>query len=124
MFPGVSGPTMLHQSHWLDALVTNPKTIGRKETPIRRMIERASAQVPVPRVCVSLVMDGKRVVGLFASEVIDAWSAAADLSVEVNLTWVDRSYDTVLSIAPPMYRELWTAGKCAYKLEPIVADRG
>jgi len=124
LFPGVSGPTMLHQSHWLGALVTSPKTLGRKETPVRRMIERAAAQVPVPRVCASWVMDGKEAVGLFAGEVIDAWSAAADLSAEVNVTLVDRSYDTVLSIAPPMYRELWTAGKCVYKLEPVVADGG
>ncbi len=110
LFPGVSGPAMVNQSHWLGALLTNPKTIGRKETPVRRMIERAASRISVPRLCVSLVMDGKRAVGLFAGE--------------VNLTWVDRPYDTILSIAPPMYRELWTAGKCAYKLEPVVADGG
>jgi nickel-dependent lactate racemase len=30
----------------------------------------------------------------------------------------------VLSCAPPMYNELWTGGKCMYKLEPVVADGG
>jgi nickel-dependent lactate racemase len=30
----------------------------------------------------------------------------------------------VLSCAPPMYDELWVAGKCMYKLEPVVADGG
>jgi len=27
-------------------------------------------------------------------------------------------------MAPAMYRELWTAGKCMYKLEPVVEDGG
>ncbi|HEX2818101.1 MAG TPA: hypothetical protein VHN39_17035, partial [Phenylobacterium sp.] len=29
-----------------------------------------------------------------------------------------------LSCAPAMYDELWVGGKCAYKLEPVVADGG
>ena len=32
--------------------------------------------------------------------------------------------DTIFSCAPPMYDELWTAGKCMYKLEPVLADGG
>jgi len=27
-------------------------------------------------------------------------------------------------MAPPMYDEIWVAGKCMYKLEPVVADDG
>jgi len=30
----------------------------------------------------------------------------------------------VLSMAPEMYDDLWVAGKCMYKLEPVVADGG
>jgi nickel-dependent lactate racemase len=37
---------------------------------------------------------------------------------------VDQPFHTVLSCAPAMYDELWTAGKCMYKLEPVVADGG
>ena len=37
---------------------------------------------------------------------------------------MDRPFHTVLSCAPPMYDELWVAGKCMYKLEPVVADGG
>ena len=35
-----------------------------------------------------------------------------------------KPFHTVLSCAPPMYDELWVAGKCMYKLEPVVADGG
>ena len=123
-FPGVSGSEMVHQSHWLGALITSPKTIGHKDTPVRAMIERAAAMVPTPRLGIMLVMRGRDLIGLFLGKVEDAWSEAADLSAKENIIWVEHPFKTVLSMAPPMYWELWTAGKCTYKLEPVVADGG
>lgn len=123
-FPGIAGPDMLHISHWLGALITNPKVNGHRDTPVRALIERAAGLVPTPRTGISLVMRGQSLVGLFVGEVKDAWEAAAALSAEVNIVWADRTYSTVLSMAPTMYRELWTAGKCMYKLEPVVEDGG
>ena len=123
-FPGVSGPEMVHHSHWLGALITSPKTIGHKETPVRAMIERASAFITTPQVGISIVMHGSDLMGMFVGDVNECWSAAADLSAEENIIWVEHPFNTVLSMAPPMYWELWTAGKCTYKLEPVVADGG
>lgn len=123
-FPGVAGPEMLHSSHWLGALITNLKVNGHRDTPVRELIERAASLVPTPRAGISLVMRGHDLVGLFVGEVKEAWAAAADLSAEVNILWSDRAYSTVLSVAPSMYRELWTAGKCMYKLEPVVENGG
>lgn len=124
LFPGVSGPEMVHASHWLGALITNPKVNGHRDTPVRALIERAAEAVPTPRAGISLVMRGPDLVGLYAGEVREAWAEATQLSAEVNIVWAEQAYPTVLSIAPPMYRELWTAGKCMYKLEPVVADGG
>jgi len=123
-FPGISGSEILDASHWLGALITNPKVNGHKETPVRALIELAAERIPTPRLGISFVMRGHDPVGLFVGEVQDAWSSAADLSAETNIVWKERSYHTVVSGAPSMYRELWTAGKCMYKLEPIVADGG
>ena len=123
-FPGISGPDMVNVSHWLGALITNPKVNGHKWTPVRRMIEEAAKFVSTPRLGLSLVLQGHDVVGMFLGEVTEAWEAAADLSAEVNIVWAPRSYEFVLSLAPSMYRELWLAGKCMYKLEPVVADGG
>jgi nickel-dependent lactate racemase len=53
-----------------------------------------------------------------------AWRKAVDLSARVHVRRVDRPFGQVLSCAPPMYDELWVAGKCMYKLEPVVADGG
>jgi nickel-dependent lactate racemase len=63
-------------------------------------------------------------VGLFAGTPENAWDQASELSRETHTLYVDRPYHTVLSCAPKMYDELWTAGKCMYKLEPVVADSG
>ncbi len=123
-FPGISGPQMVHVSHWLGALITNPKINGHKWTPVREMVERAAALVSTPRLGLSLVLRGHDLVGAFLGEVVEAWEKAADLSAQVNIMWVEKPYDLVISIAPSMYRELWTAGKCMYKLEPVVADGG
>jgi nickel-dependent lactate racemase len=54
----------------------------------------------------------------------DAWDKASDLSNQVHITYKDKPFKTVLSCAPPMYDEIWVAGKCMYKLEPVVADGG
>jgi nickel-dependent lactate racemase len=54
----------------------------------------------------------------------EAWNASADLSEQIHIQYEDRPFDSVLSCAPAMYDELWVGGKCAYKLEPVVADGG
>ena len=35
IFPGISGPEILHFFHWLGAVITNPRIIGNKWTPVR-----------------------------------------------------------------------------------------
>jgi nickel-dependent lactate racemase len=123
-FPGISGSEILDISHWLGALITNPKINGHKDTPVRAMIERAATFIPTPRLGVSLVMQGQDLVGLFIGEVEEAWEKAVSLSTQVNIAWVEKPFHTVVSAAPAMYRDLWTAGKCMYKLEPVVAAGG
>jgi nickel-dependent lactate racemase len=124
LFPGISGKEIIDMFHWLGALITNRGIIGRKHTPVRAIVDRAAAMVPVERKCASLVVDGDALVGLFVGSPEEAWSAAADLSDVVNVRRERRAYRSVLSCAPPMYDELWVGGKCAYKLESVVEDGG
>ncbi|MEN6663904.1 MAG: hypothetical protein ABFD85_07890, partial [Phycisphaerae bacterium] len=62
--------------------------------------------------------------GLFAGPVRDSWAAAADLSAQVHIRYVDAPYQSVLARAPEMYDDLWVAAKCMYKMEPVMADGG
>lgn len=122
LFPGISGPDMINVTHWLGALAGVRGTIGIKETPVRDMIHAAAAQVKVPTTLISMVVVGEALAGLFVGDYRTAWSAAANLSSERHIVWVDRPFQRVLSRVPVMYDELWTAGKAMYKLEPALAE--
>jgi nickel-dependent lactate racemase len=124
LFPGISGPEMINSTHWLGAMAGVRRTIGVKDTPVRAMIHAAAELVPTPVTVAALVVQGDGLCGVFVGEHLVAWSAAADLSAERHIRWVDRPFRQVLSAAPPMYDELWTAGKAMYKLEPALAEGG
>jgi nickel-dependent lactate racemase len=124
LFPGVSGPEVLNFFHWLGAVVTNPMIIGNKWTPVRKVVDRAAAMVPVSKLCFCLVVDRSGLAGVFAGSPEAAWDAASDLSARQHVTYKDHPFKTILSCAPPMYDEIWVAGKCMYKLEPVLADGG
>ncbi len=124
LFPGISGADMINVTHWLGALAGVRGTIGIKETPVRDMIHAAALHVPTPITLISLVVVGNELAGIFIGDHLEAWSAAADLSSQNHIIWVDKPFKKVLSKAPPMYDELWTAGKAMYKLEPALAEGG
>jgi lactate racemase len=125
LFPGVGGPRILNFFHWLGAVVTNPMIIGNKWTPVRKVVDHAGAMVNVDKLCFCLVVNpGGQLSGIFAGTPEDAWDKASELSRQIHITRKDRPFHTILSCAPAMYDELWTAGKCMYKLEPVLADGG
>lgn len=124
LFPGIAGPEILNFFHWLGAVITNPMIIGNKWTPVRKVVDRAAALVPVDKFCFCMVVDKPGLAGLFAGTPEAAWDAASDLSRERHIVFKDHPFHTVLSCAPLMYDELWVGAKCMYKLEPVVADGG
>jgi len=93
-------------------------------TPVRKVIDRAAAMMPIERRALCMVVEKNGLAGLYGGTPEEAWSAAADLSRDLHVAYKDRPFHTVLSRAPEMYDEIWTAGKCMYKLEPVVADGG
>ncbi len=123
-FPGIAGSDIIDFTHWLGALITSYATIGTKDTPMRRVIDRAAAMIPVSRHAICSVVTHEGVNGVFFGAPEEAWSAAADLSAQVHVRWVDESYRQVLSVLPTMYDEIWVGAKGMYKMEPVIADGG
>lgn len=123
-FPGVCGEELLNFFHWLGALITIPRMIGVKNTPVRALLHRAMEMIPVASFALSMVVKGHDLAGLYFGGVAESWSAAADLSDQVHICYCDRPYESILSRAPEMYDELWTGAKCMYKMECVVADGG
>ena len=123
-FPGISNFEFINFFHWLGAVITCFEVIGKKDTPVRRVINEAAKLLPRPVFNINMVVNDGTLVGLFVGDAIEAWSKAADLSDKCHIVYKDKPYKLVIGIAPEMYDELWTAGKVMYKLEPIVAGGG
>jgi lactate racemase len=123
-FPGIASPEIINFTHWLGALITNFEVIGSGYTPVRAVIDRAASFIPRPTACFALVVTQEGVAGMYFGAPQQAWKAASLLSAQKHIVYVDKPFQRVLSIIPEMYRDLWTAGKGMYKIEPAVADGG
>ena len=97
LFPGVAGPQVLNFFHWLGAVITTPKIIGHKWTPVRKVVDRAGAMVKIPKLAFCMVVEGDGMSGLFAGLVEEAWSAAADLSYERHTRTMEKPFHTILA---------------------------
>jgi nickel-dependent lactate racemase len=124
LFPGIAAPEIIHFTHWLGALITSSEVIGTIDTPVRAVIDRAASLVDVPLSLLALVVTHEGIAGVYCGDTRDAWHQAAELSSRRHVVWLDEPLDRVLSVMPPMYDDLWTAAKGAYKTEPAVADGG
>jgi nickel-dependent lactate racemase len=125
LFPGISGGKFLHFFHWVGAIITCWKLIGRKSNPVRRLVDHAAGFVKVRKHCIAMVVTRDNgLAGLYVGSPEEAWSSAADLSAQLHVVRKEHPFKLVIGSAAPMYEELWTAGKVMYKLEPIVADGG
>jgi lactate racemase len=127
LFPGIGGEEIINVSHWLGALITSAEIIGtRGTTPVRALIDEAAAMVPSQLLALcAVVKSGTRDLHAIAfGDTKSAWSAAADVSAETHVRYLDAPVRRVLSLIPVRYQDIWTAAKGFYKVEPIVADGG
>jgi len=123
-FPGIAGSDIINLTHWLGALVTSYKIGGAKDTPVRQVIDRAAALIPGPRHAICSVVSHEGVSGVYVGTPEEAYSAAADLSSQTHIVWVEKPYRQALSVMPSMYDDIWTGAKGMYKVEPAIADGG
>ena len=126
LFPGIAGHEIIDSTHWLGALSTSYDTIGIKDTAVRRVLHEGAKFVTdkLPVTALKLVMKGKTLHGLFVGDLYETWEAAADLSAQLNIVYKPEAFNSVLSMPPEMYEDLWTAAKAMYKTEPVIADGG
>jgi len=127
LFPGVAVQDVINVSHWLGALITSADIIGtRGITPVRALINEAASLVPGERYALSVVTQAET--GALHSASFgspeESWAAAADVSAETHVHYLDAPVRRVLSLVPTKYEDMWTGAKGFYKVEPIVADGG
>ena len=124
-FPGISGPEMIDFTHWVGALMSSRTIIGTYDTPIRRLIDRASDEIPCYRLFINMVVQGSGLAGIYIGDnESDSWLNAARHSAQLHINWVQKPIRQALAVVPSMYDDLWTGAKGMYKLEPVIADGG
>ena len=84
-FPGIAGPEIIDMFHWLGALITSPAIIGTKHTPVRQIIDQAAGMISTEKICMSMVVQGEFLAGLYIDAPEVAWEAAADLSEKLHI---------------------------------------
>ena len=126
LFPGVGGPEILNFFHWLGAVVTNPMIIGNKWTPVRKVVDRAGCDGQrSASLCFCLGGGWQTIRGNFHRHARKPrGTRPASFRASLHITFKEKPFHTILSCAPAMYDDVWTAGKCMYKLEPVLADGG
>lgn len=136
-FPGVAGPHMTHATHWVGALATVEKTIGRVETPVRHLIEAAADLIPTRIITFNSVVTRAggespnnndqrllRTHALFAGDYRLAFRRAAEVSRTVHIKYTHRTYARVVALLDEHYDEMWVGGKASYKLGGIIEAGG
>lgn len=128
-FPGVAGPDLTHATHWLGALASIERVIGRVETPTRHMIEAAADFVPARIISLNTVVtrtddERLRTHALFCGDFREAFRRAAEVSRQVHIKYTGRRYRCVVALLDEHYDELWVGGKASYKLGGIIEEGG
>jgi nickel-dependent lactate racemase len=128
-FPGVAGPELTHATHWLAALATIEKIIGRVETPTRHLIEAAAEHISAEIISFTSVVsrgddDRLRTYALFGGDHRLALRRAANVSRQVHIKYTGRKYKRVVALLDPHYEELWLGGKASYRLGAVIEEGG
>ena len=127
-FPGVAGPELTHLTHWLGALATIERVIGRVETPTRRVIEAAADRVTTPVIAFTSVStrrdSGLLTHALFTGGLRETVRQAAAVSSQIHVRYTGRRYRRVIALLDEHYDEMWVGGKASYKLGAVIEDGG
>ncbi|MDT7781295.1 MAG: hypothetical protein QOC99_3807, partial [Acidobacteriota bacterium] len=109
-FPGVAGPDLTHATHWLGALASIERVIGRVETPTRHMIEAAADFVPARVISLNSVVtrtedERLRTHALFCGDFRKTFRRAAEVSRRVHIKYTGRKYRRVVALLDEHYDE-------------------
>ena len=127
-FPGVAGPELTHATHWLGALASIEKVIGRVETPTRHLFEAAADFIPARVITLNSVVSRDharlRTYGLFCGDFRQAIREAAAVSRNVHIKYTGRKYRRVVALLDEHLEDMWVGGKASYRLGPVIEEGG
>jgi len=129
---GTGGVEMINKSHFLGAVDGMERLMGRTDTSVRRVLNYAHTHYlkQLGIVYVMSVMDadlaGERVMrGLYIGDDARTFETAAELSRNVNMTFLDEPLDkVVVYLDPREFKSTWLGNKAIYRTRMAMADDG
>jgi nickel-dependent lactate racemase len=130
IFVGTGGAEGINKTHFLGAVYGMERMMGRADTPVRKVLNYASAHFarPLPIVYVLTVVardaQGKLVIrGLYMGDDVECFNRAAALSAQVSVQLVEAPITkAVVYLDPSEYRSTWVGNKSIYRTRMALAD--
>ena len=132
IFVGTGGSAGIDDSHYLSALYGMERVMGRCETPLRKILNRAAdlfltnrPVVYVLTVVESTPDQGPVVRGLYVGDDHSVFYRAGELSAQVNCFRIPEApKKIVVWMDPSKYKKTWVANKAIYRTRMAIADGG
>jgi nickel-dependent lactate racemase len=129
---GTGGPEGINKSHFIGAVYGMERIMGKASNPVRSLLNYASANftnhLPVVYVHTVIGRDetGRLVIrGLYIGDDEEVFRLAAELSIKVNFSLLDKPLKkVVVYLDPSEFRSTWLGNKSIYRTRMAMADNG
>jgi nickel-dependent lactate racemase len=128
---GVGGGDSIHKSHFLGAAYGMERIMGRTDTPVRRVLDKAYdehvAHLPITFLLTVMEKSEDDVLmrGFFAGKDRSCFEAGAKLSQQVNFDLLEEPIQkAVVYLDPREFKTTWLGNKAIYRLRMAMADEG
>ena len=132
LFVGTGGAKGINESHYLGAVYGMERMMGRADTPLRRILNKAEEEFcqRLPIIYVLTVVGSKQdgssaVRGLYIGTGTECFDLAAELARVVNFTRVEQPLENVVvRLDPAKFHSTWLGNKSIYRTRMALADGG
>jgi nickel-dependent lactate racemase len=132
IFVGTGGQEGINKSHYLGAVYGMERMMGRADTPVRKVLNYASENFAkdLPIVYIQTVVgrdeNGQmKIRGLYIGDDEECFKKAAELSLKVNFTMLEKPLDkVVVYLDPSEFKSTWLGNKAIYRTRMAIADDG
>lgn len=131
VFVGTGGAEGINKSHFLGAVYGMERIMGKANNPVRQVLNYAShhfaRHLPIVYVLtvVAATANGTEVKGLFIGDDEECFLKAADLSLKVNFTVLEKPIQKcVVYLDPHEFKSTWLGNKSIYRTRMAMATGG
>ncbi len=130
---GTGGADAINLSHYLGAVYGMERMMGRIETPVREILNRAFdryfSHLPIVYILTVVGRDPEShqliTNGLFIGDDYSVFEKAAELSLKVNVEFLDEPLEKIIVFLPPSeFKTTWLGNKSIYRTRMAIADGG